>query len=115
MTNTISYSTNFMRPITLKWYEDRGLVEKGTPYWSETLQKEVSATRITKDYCCGRIDIYGSPDSLYNEEISVPVMSADSWNKLSLWLDGYYTEEIDWDVINTFQEQTGHTVDWWED
>ena len=51
----------------------------------------------------------------YGDEVGVPIIDGDSWNKLSAWLEDYSTAEPDHDVLNTFQEQTGHTITFWRE
>lgn len=65
---TITYSTNWMGPINYDWIEKHGIG------WS-----------------AGRIDIYGT-ESHYPEEISLPPMRSEDWNRFSNWLDEFSTE-----------------------
>lgn len=67
----IYYHLNFMGPINEKFIRENG------EYWA-----------------AGRIDIYGVPDEPYGLEYSVPIMHVSDWNKLSLWLREYKTEEL---------------------
>lgn len=86
----IYYSTNWMGPINLKWLKDNGFDWRG-----------------------GRIDVRGDNLGPYGEEIGVPVIDSDSWYKLQEWCHTYRTEEIDWDILNTFQNNTGHKIKFW--
>lgn len=67
----IHYSLNWCGPINEKFIRENGT------HWS-----------------AGRIDISGLPDEIYGTEYSVPVMHTGDWNKLSLWLHTYQTEEV---------------------
>ena len=80
----ISYSTNFMGPINLQWYRDRGIlfVDKCTP---------------AVMYAGGRIDVYGvSEDDYYDGRtaISLPVMTASSFNAFSAFLKELKTHKL---------------------
>lgn len=73
----VRYRTNWMGPVSLKWYEDRGLDYK------------------QDRYCCGRIDFWNPyDDSEYPEELNVPLMRAEDWARLSEWLDKFETDEV---------------------
>lgn len=80
----ITYSTNFMGPINLQWYRDRGIafINKGTP---ATL------------YAGGRIDVYGVSENDYyggKTEIGLPIMTATSFNSLSDFLRGFKSSSL---------------------
>jgi hypothetical protein len=66
----ISYSTNWMGPINAKWIKEHG------EHWS-----------------AGRIDIYGTDDA-YPEEMGLPTMHTEDWNRFSDWLNSFQTDEI---------------------
>ncbi len=75
----ISYSTNFMGPVSLQWYRDRNIpfIDKSTP---------------AVMYAGGRIDVYGLPeDDFYDGKtaIMLPIMTAASFNSLSAFLHGF--------------------------
>ena len=75
---------------------------------------------ITTHYCGGRIDIRGVPgDEYWNgwHEYSLPIMHGKSWNLLSDWLDDFTSETLlGYDeLIQTFEKDTGHIIEWWED
>jgi len=73
------YSTNWMGPAGLWWYEERGLLND---------KKE-----IAEHYSCGRIDVRGGDtDIYYGDEIGVPPMRSEDWGRFSDWL---YTVETD--------------------
>jgi hypothetical protein len=67
----ISYSTNFMGPISLEWYRDRGIDHK------------------LQQYAGGRIDVYGVSEDDYYEgrtAIGLPIMKVQCFNSLSAFL-----------------------------
>ena len=67
----ISYSTNWMGPVSTKWYEDRNIPEG-------------------INYSCGRIDIYGLDEEEYwcgKHEYGLAPMRTEDWNDFSEWLD----------------------------
>lgn len=83
----IQYSTNWMGPISKKFFDEHG-----------------------DGWMGGRIDMYGDSLGPYGDEVGVPILDRKSWKLLSDWLDTYETEEPDYDVLNTFQKETGHTI-----
>jgi len=92
----ITYSTNWMGPVTNVWYEERGLDPTG-------------------DRCCaGRIDIRGVPDEPYGLEYRLAPMHAEDWNDLSGWLDDFETHDL-WsyeDLIAQYEEERGTKIRW---
>ena len=67
----ISYSTNWMGPVSTKWYEDRNIPEG-------------------IDYSGGRIDIYGLDEEEHwggKSEYDVRPMRTEDWNDFGDWLD----------------------------
>lgn len=78
----VTYSTNFMGPISLQWYRDRGIsVLNGQP--------EVT-------YAGGRIDVYGlSEDDYYagKSALGLPVMTATSFNSFSRFLSSFRSDK----------------------
>lgn len=75
----ISYSTNFMGPISLQWYRDRGIDHK------------------LQQYAGGRIDVYDlNEDDYYagRTAIGLPIMKAHCFNALSDFLRGFKSSEL---------------------
>jgi len=75
----ISYSTNFMGPISLQWYRDRGIDPK------------------LQQYAGGRIDVYGvNEDDHYagTTAIGLPVMKAQCFNNLSAFLRDFTSSSL---------------------
>lgn len=125
----ISYSTNMMGPISMQWYEERGLtktvrevLEEGQTIYPKGLgpgdvwEYEV----VTTYYAGGRIDIRGVPgDEYWNgcHEYSLPIMHGEDWNALSEWLDSFSAFEL-WeyeDLIEEFEEEYGRKIRWADD
>ena len=92
----ITYSTNWMGPVTTKWFEDRGLDPTG-----------FSA-------CAGRIDIRGVPDEPYGLEYALAPMHAEDWYALSDFLDRLHGEKvIPYDtLIMLFEAEYGKKIRW---
>ena len=100
----ITYSTNWMGPIALKWYRDRGLLEEGS-------------VEPTIYYSAGRIDIRGLDETEYWNgwhEYGVDPMRAEDWGALSVWLDNLKTKELlPYDeLIEQFEEYYGKKIRW---
>lgn len=94
----IRYSTNWMGPISLNWYEDRGLDYE------------------TEPYSAGRLDFYNpTTESHYPDEMSVPPMRSEDWRSLSKWLDKFSSETVlTLDEIVEEYEKTNPKIRWWE-
>ena len=123
----ITYSTNWMGPVSMKWYSDRGLTRKV----SEVLEQDQkfgdlkagdtwTYDEITTNYNCGRIDIYGlDPEKFYSgcDEYSLSPMHREDWNALSDWLDEFESEEqVPYDeLITLFEKDYGKKIRWADD
>ena len=133
----VTYWTNFMGPISMHWYRDRGLthmVEKICE--SELIRDALRSSKVlnypnieigdtyeieetTVHYAGGRIDIHGlDPDQYYggSDEYGLPVMHSEDWNALSDWLDEFESEEqVPYDeLIEKFEEHYGRKIRWSE-
>lgn len=122
----VTYSTNWMGPVSLTWYRERGLtkkvskvLEEGRVFYPKGLGPgDVwEYDEITTYYSAGRIDIRDSSKEGYDgwDEYSLAPMTANSWNKLSDWLWDLETTEV-WDydmLISIFEGETGHKIEWW--
>lgn len=119
----IKYSTNWMGPVSLQWYKDRGLVEHkqhilGTDSTLNPNRKKgdiVEYDDIIEQYACGRIDVYGT-DEPFPEEISLPIMKGSDWNRFSDWLREFSTEEM-WTLEQLVEEfeKTNDPINWWKE
>ena len=127
-TSMISYSTNWMGPISSDWYKERGLAQTKTIPASEFIAsitdmqvgEEMEYTEVTTYYSGGRIDIYGLPDDEYyagKSEYGLSIMHGEDWNRLSDWLGAFETEELmPYDeLIDTFEAETGYKIRWAEE
>ena len=102
----VTYSTNWMGPISLHWYEERGLLEE-------------DGVTLTIRYSAGRIDIRDDSKPGYDgwNEYSAAPMHGEDWNALSEWLDSFSAFEL-WeyeDLIEEFEEEYGKKIRWAED
>ena len=91
---TCRYSTNWMGPISTTWTRKNG------EHWA-----------------AGRIDIRGNTESEYGDEISLPMMRIDDWNRLSKWLETYTTElPIALDkLLEDYYNDGYKEITWWRD
>ena len=121
----ITYSTNFMGPISMDWYRERGL----THFITETVDSEmiskikdlpIGATyeieTVHTHYAAGRIDIRDSNKQGYDgwHEYAVAPMHGEDWNALSDFLWEFASEElIPYDeLIETFEKHYGKKIRW---
>ena len=121
----ISYSTNYMGPISMDWFRERGL----THVITETVKSEmiskikdlpIGATYeievIHTHYAAGRIDIRDSSKEGYDGwyEYSVAPMHGEDWNALSDFLWDFESEEIIpyQHLIELFEADYGKKVRW---
>lgn len=120
----VTYSTNWMGPANMRWYQDRGLTHEV----SEVLEEDqtfgdlkAGATwtfeRITTEYACGRIDIRGLDHTKYWngwDEYSLDPMHIEDWNAFSDWLDDLTTDEqLSYDeLIERFELSYGKKIRW---
>jgi len=99
----ITYSTNFMGPISMDWYRERNLVDE---------QGE-----IITNYAGGRIDIYGVPGEKYPIEYGLPLMHGEDFNALSDFLDRLTGEQlIPYEsLIMLFEAEYGKKIRWYKE
>ena len=107
----IRYSTNWMGPVSLDWYKQRGLTHKEN---IEVLGQIVEVDSITTHYSAGRIDVYGL-DS-YPEEIALPPMKSESWQLFSKWLETFETDDV-WTLgqLVWLYEKKNPRIEWYDD
>ena len=121
----ISYSTNWMGPINMNWYRERGLtkkvskvLEEGQVFYPKGLGPgDVwEYDEITTQYSAGRIDIRDSSKNGYDgwNEYSVEPMHGEDWNALGDWLWDFVSEELIpyKELIAMFEEQYGKKIRW---
>lgn len=100
----ITYSTNWMGPISLDWYRKRGLLVEGS-------------VEPTIYYSAGRIDIRGVPDEPWGLEYGLDPMHGEDWNNFGAWLEDLETDEL-WsleDILEAYRQETGHVIRWWKE
>jgi hypothetical protein len=107
------YSTNWMGPAGLWWYEERGLLVKRKIQFDGTFQE---INQITEHYSCGRIDVRGGETGDYGDEIGVPPMRSEDWYGFSEWLDTVETDFM-WtlDQLVEMYERKNPKIRWWKD
>src|SRR6056300_1464643 len=120
----ITYSTNWMGPISMAWFRERGLTEIVTHVQEQdskfTDRKKgdvYELEEIVINYSGGRIDIYGVPGEPYPIEYSLPIMRSEDWNLFSTWLDDLETETL-WtldQILEEYLQDTGHVIRWWKE
>lgn len=118
---TISYSTNWCGPISMKWYRDRGLTVVETVVQEEDsiLHKkgEIYDLETTiESWSGGRIDVRGTGLGPYGEEIELPIMRGDCYQRFSDWLDTFKTDDV-WtlDQIVELYERDNPKIIWAHD
>lgn len=87
----VHYSMVWMGPISADWIKQNG-----------------------NDWSAGRMDTdHGSP---HTDEIGVPVMKTEDWDRLSQWLRTYTSvglKTLD-EIVIDFENQTGASIRWWK-
>ena len=121
---SVTYSTNWMGPVNMKWYSDRGLTRKVSKLLEEDQRfGDLKAgdtwtyDEITTEYACGRIDIRGlDPEKYWNgwDEYSLSPMHGEDWNALSDFLDRLSGEKVVpyKSLIMLFEAQYGRKIRW---
>lgn len=123
---SFSYSTNWMGPISIRWYRDRGLTRKVTKVLKENQSFYPKGLEpgdvweydeITTNYACGRIDIRGDTESPWGDEYGVAPMHIEDWNAFGDWLDDLDTL-YQWpyeELLDGFKNDTGIEIRWADD
>lgn len=121
----VTYSTNFMGPISTQWYANRGLTRKVKKTITSQLVSdkfnldigdEYETDEVTEYYAGGRIDIRDDSKEGYDgwSEYALPIMHGNDWNDLSEFLDGLTTLTV-WryeDLISYFEDEYGKKIRW---
>jgi len=119
----ITYSTNWMGPISMAWFRERGLtrqvsvvLEEGRTFYPKGLGPgDVwEYDEITTQYSAGRIDIRGVPDEPWGLEYGVAPMHDEDWNAFSEYLWDLKTEElVPYNtLIEQFETHYGKRIRW---
>lgn len=115
----IRYSTNWMGPVSMHWYEQRGLVETkivtlehDSVITGRKAGEQYEIEEITTHYSCGRIDVMGTDDP-YGEEIGVPPMRSEDWYRFGVWLETFETDDV-WtlDQLVELYERANPKIRW---
>ena len=85
----IRYSTNWMGPISIDWYKQRGLTK---PAFIRVLDQDVETVEITEQYSAGRIDVRDGSE--YGDEIHLPAMRNEDWHQFSKRLETFETDDV---------------------
>jgi hypothetical protein len=99
------------------WYETNNI-----PYTLKEVNSERFGKVQYKDYEIfhgGRIDCYcDNPEDIdyhpYNQELSLPIMKAESLYYLDKWLDTYKSENFNRNLLQTFEEETGYKLQYFK-
>ncbi len=102
---------NWMGPVSLQWYRDRGLTRVEHKVATEDSMlynhsEHYTSETITTHYSCGRIDVHNVPHEPYGDEINVPPMLSTDWALFSNWLETVKTMST-WtlaDLVTAYQQ-----------
>ena len=120
---TITYSTNWMGPISMDWFRERGLVREVEKAFesadiAEAFGMDVGEKYIVDEistyYSAGRIDIRGVPDEPYGLEYGLAPMHGEDWNALSDFLNNFTSETlVSYEqLIELFETNYGKKIRW---
>jgi len=117
----ITYSSNWMGPVSTDWYIKRGLTRKVAHTFKHGRKAGEThmIDEIVTHYSAGRIDIRDSSKEGYDgwNEYGLAPMHGEDWNALSYWLDNMQTEDV-WPyekLIKHFQYWYGKRIRWAKD
>ena len=125
----ITYSTNWMGPISMDWFRERGLTKKITKVVEEDsilvklgrqqVGNVLEYDEITTHYAAGRIDIRDDSKPGYDgwHEYGVAPMHGEDWNALSDYLWDLTTPElVPYNtLIEQFETHYGKRIRWADD
>ena len=118
----IRYSTNWMGPVSINWYRDRGLtttkiitLEEDSAISGLKAGDQYEYQEITTHYSCGRIDVYGTGES-YPDEIGLSPMHSEDWARFGGWLETFETDDV-WtlDQLVELYERDNPEIRWYKD
>lgn len=118
----VRYSTNWMGPVSLNWYRDRGLtkmvtrvMEKDSLITHMKKGDKYTVEEVTEHYSAGRIDIRGDQyGERVDDEYGLAPMRSEDWRLLSDWLDTVETDGV-WskeDLLHNFERFIGRKISW---
>lgn len=119
----VRYSTNWMGPVSIDWYTQRGLVrpvqlvvEKDNKFTGQKAGDTIIVNDIVERYSSGRIDIRGTDGGgeFIDDEYGLAPMVDQDWHDLSDWLDTVETDFV-WakeDLLHNFERFIGRKIAW---
>lgn len=123
---TVTYSINWMGPVRMDWFRERGLtktvreiLEEDQTFGKLKKGEIFEYEEVTESYSAGRIDIRDDTKYGYDgwDEYSLAPMRTEDWNALSDWLDSVDTN-TQWsynDLIANFERFYGKPIRWADD
>lgn len=123
---SVTYSTNWMGPVSMDWYRKRGLtrqvskvLEEDQTFGNLKAGDTWTYEEIITEYSCGRIDIRGlDPEKFYNgwDEYGLAPMHSEDWNALGDFLWNLTTEtQLSYnELIERFELSYGKFIRWME-
>jgi hypothetical protein len=119
----ITYSTNWMGPVNMDWYRQRGLTvtkivvqKEDSKFTSRKKGDMYEVEEVTQQWCGGRIDIRGEGLGPYGDEMGLPIMRGDCYNSFSDWLDTFETDDV-WTLAQLVElyERANPRIIWADD
>ena len=113
----ISYSTNWMGPVSTQWYEENCIPYTMKMSSGECISPPFEYKDYTESYSCGRIDVYGLDEEEHwsgRHEYSLGVMRTEDWQELTKWLNTCKTEELlsYEELIDGFEKTYSKSIKW---
>lgn len=104
------YSTNWMGPISIQWYEERNLTTINTIM---VKGEQIETKDIIEQWAGGRIDVRGGNTGPYGDEIALPIMRGACYRSFSDWLETYETDEM-WSLKDLvwMYEKANPKIEW---
>ena len=112
----ITYSTNWMGPVSTRWYEDNNI-----PYVLKMSSGRFGPVEeyksYTEHYSCGRIDIYGLDEEEYwggKHEYGLGIMRTEDFDAFGNWLNNLRTHKLHTynELISNFEKDYGQSIRW---
>lgn len=119
----VRYSTNWMGPVSIAWYKERGLIKptkvvlkEDNKYTGQKAGEFIIVNDITERYCTGRIDIRGTDGGgeFIDDEYGLAPMKEEDWNSLTYWLQTVETDFV-WakeELLQHFENFIGRSITW---
>ena len=112
----ITYSTNFMGPISVKWYEDNKIPYQSITRINPNTGNKTTIKKFMKQYAGGRLDDNGTGEP-FGVELGVPIMESESWNILQEFLWTFTSEEVLTlqQIVQALEDETGFSIVWFKE